>query len=108
MAHFARYLVLLTALFGVVSGQKAARCDPSYCQLPSCHCGGTDVPGGLSHEDIPQFVMLTFDDAVNSLNKQFYKDLFNNRYNPNGCPIKVYKRPVISNCAVLTKSQVWT
>jgi len=32
--------------------------------------------------------MLTFDDAVNDLNKEFYAQLFNNRYNPNKCPIK--------------------
>ena len=45
--------------------------------------------GGLSRENIPQFVLLTFDDAVNSLNQQFYKDLFSdNRRNPNQCPIK--------------------
>ena len=32
--------------------------------------------------------MLTFDDAVNDLNKAFYEDLFGGRFNPNGCPIK--------------------
>ena len=30
------------------------------------------VPGGLSRENIPQFILLTFDDAVNTLNQQFY------------------------------------
>ncbi|CAH1960777.1 unnamed protein product [Acanthoscelides obtectus] len=33
-------------------------------------------------------VLMTFDDAVNDLNKNYYIDLFeNNRKNPNGCPI---------------------
>jgi len=88
-SHFA-IACLLFASFSteLASAQSAARCDPSYCRLPNCYCGGTDVPGGYSREDIPQFVLLTFDDAVNSLNQQFFKELFNNRRNPNGCPIK--------------------
>jgi hypothetical protein len=50
-------LALLT--FVVVSGQqKADVCDPSYCRLPDCNCGGTDIPGGYRPEDIPQFVMV--------------------------------------------------
>lgn len=39
-------------------------------------------------KDVPQIVLLTFDDSVNDLNKDLYKDLFQNgRLNPNGCPI---------------------
>lgn len=44
--------------------------------------------GDLAVEDVPQLVLLTFDDSVNDLNKQLYADLFNKgRVNPNGCPI---------------------
>jgi len=67
---------------------QAERCDPAYCQIPDCYCGGKDIPGGYQPDQIPQFVLLTFDDAVNDLNKQFYEDLFGGRFNPNGCPIK--------------------
>jgi len=66
----------------------AEHCDPAYCQIPDCYCGGKDIPGGFTPDQIPQFVLLTFDDAVNDLNKQFYEDLFGGRFNPNGCPIK--------------------
>lgn len=39
-------------------------------------------------EQVPQIVLLTFDDSVNDLNKQLYADLFERgRVNPNGCPI---------------------
>lgn len=42
----------------------------------------------LPVEDVPQIVLITFDDSVNDLNKQLYTDLFNKgRVNPNGCPI---------------------
>lgn len=44
--------------------------------------------GGLRPIDTPQLVLLTFDDAVNDLNKELYGDLFETgRLNPNGCPI---------------------
>ena len=36
----------------------------------------------------PQLVMLTFDDSVNDLNRDLYKEIFQDyRQNPNGCPI---------------------
>ena len=40
------------------------------CTLPECFCSvdGTLVPGGLSPKDIPQMVIITFDDAVNDEN----------------------------------------
>lgn len=81
-------VAFLLAVIGAASSQQAGRCDPSFCRLPTCSCGGTEVPGGHSRKNIPQFVLLTFDDAVNSLNQQFFKDLFANRKNPNGCPLK--------------------
>ena len=68
---------------------RAERCDPNRCRLPDCFCGGKNIPGGFKPEQIPQFVLLTFDDAVNGINKEFFAKLFKERYNPNGCPIKV-------------------
>ena len=45
------------------------------------------ISGGFAPENIPQLVLLTFDDAVNDLNKGLYRDLFEvDRKNPNGCP----------------------
>lgn len=44
--------------------------------------------GDYLPEEIPQIVVLTFDDSVNDLNKGLYADLFEKgRKNPNGCPI---------------------
>ncbi len=37
--------------------------------MQDCYCGGKDIPGGYSPDQIPQFVLLTFDDAVNDLNQ---------------------------------------
>lgn len=46
------------------------------------------ITGGFAAEEIPQLVLLTFDDSANDLNKGLYTDLFEKgRTNPNGCPI---------------------
>lgn len=69
--------------------ETAARCEARKCRLPDCHCGGTDVPGGLPNHEVPQVVLLTFDDAVNDLNIDHYTEIFDTgRKNPNGCPIR--------------------
>jgi len=68
---------------------EAQTCNANVCKLPDCYCGGTEIPGGFKPEQIPQFVLLTFDDAVNGLNHDFFGKLFKGRFNPNECPIKV-------------------
>jgi peptidoglycan/xylan/chitin deacetylase (PgdA/CDA1 family) len=71
-----------------IPDKTAAKCRKDVCLLPDCYCGGKDIPGDLPIEQVPQIVLLTFDDSVNDLNKQLYSDLFERgRVNPNGCPI---------------------
>ncbi|XP_018569336.1 uncharacterized protein LOC108909440 isoform X6 [Anoplophora glabripennis] len=68
--------------------KTAAKCRKDVCLLPDCSCGGKEIPGDLPVEQVPQIVLLTFDDSVNDLNKGLYMDLFEKgRTNPNGCPI---------------------
>jgi len=66
---------------------EAKPCNPDACKLPNCLCGSTDPPGGLNPKEIPQLVLLTFDDAVSIQNSHFYEQAFNGRKNPDGCPI---------------------
>lgn len=67
-------------------------CDLSQCKLPECFCSkdGTLIPGRLEANQVPQMIVLTFDDAINFENWDFFTTkLFTpNRKNPNGCPIK--------------------
>ncbi|XP_059165544.1 proteoglycan 4-like [Physella acuta] len=68
---------------------KKGKCSSTWCKLPDCRCIGSDVPGDLDPKDIPQLVMLTFDDSINGQNMGYYKTIFNGTLkNPNGCPIK--------------------
>ncbi|KAF0297749.1 hypothetical protein FJT64_004819 [Amphibalanus amphitrite] len=45
-------------------------------------------PGDLEAKSTPQLVLLTFDDSINDINHELYKEMFETgRKNPNGCPI---------------------
>ncbi|XP_013421832.1 uncharacterized protein LOC106181861 [Lingula anatina] len=78
------FWILFIAHIGFVFSQ----CDPRSCTLPRCHCAGYNSPEGLQTRDTPQMVVLSFDDAVNDHNVDFYRRLFTaKRRNPNGCPI---------------------
>ncbi|ODM91190.1 Serine protease inhibitor Kazal-type 9 [Orchesella cincta] len=65
----------------------ADRIRQDECILPTCRCSGTDIPGNLSSDKIPQLVFLTFDDAATTQNTNFYREALYNRTNPNGHPI---------------------
>lgn len=64
----------------------ATPCEQAKCILPNCRCSSTNIPGGLHRNNTPQFVLFTFDDAVNVLNVEYYKKAFEGRTNPNKCP----------------------
>jgi len=78
-------------LFYCYPTNGALPCNEDICKLPDCFCSGTKIPGGLSPKDVPQMVMITFDDAVNIRNFPIYEQLLNNgataKKNPNGCNI---------------------
>ncbi|KAI9204001.1 uncharacterized protein BJ171DRAFT_558765 [Polychytrium aggregatum] len=62
-------------------------CDPTVCVLPKCYCANGSPPGGLSPRSIPQFITLTFDDAVDSVLEPVIQSMIDGPLNPNGCPI---------------------
>ncbi len=66
----------------------AQPCDKAHCNLPTCRCAGTDIPGGLSPDKTPQIVMFSFDDSLRVQDfDTYYSKAFPNRKNPNGCEI---------------------
>ncbi|XP_071103514.1 chitin deacetylase 7-like [Haliotis cracherodii] len=87
-------VVFVVAVFLQVAIETAIsvenRCTATNCKLPDCRCPGHNIPGGFKPEQIPQMVLITFDDAVNWENWDYYKRLFppdRSRLNPNGCPV---------------------
>ncbi|XP_051176820.1 chitin deacetylase 1 isoform X1 [Leptopilina boulardi] len=70
---------------------SATNCNPRKCLLPDCWCSkdGTQIPGNFSASSVPQMIIVTFDDAVNSENFDLYTKIFTDeRKNPNGCPVR--------------------
>lgn len=65
----------------------ATNCDPLKCVSPNCRCSSTDIPGRLAPSDTPQFVVLTFDDAITVSNIDYYSHAFDGRRNPDQCNV---------------------
>ncbi|KAK8781821.1 hypothetical protein V5799_016835 [Amblyomma americanum] len=84
---------LLVVLYGhcVFDVVRSAECHPSTCRLEdNCLCVDNRPPGNLRAADTPQFVMITFDDAVNEQNMDFYRELLapgRRRNRANGCNV---------------------
>lgn len=79
--------LLLVATISQCFGYEAKPCNPLECRLPDCRCSGIDIPGNIPVNETPQFVMITFDDAVTFLNNDYYQKAFPNRVNPDSCPV---------------------
>ena len=87
---------------------RASECDPELCRyyslisyliygfkmflrLPECYCSvsGKEIPGNLPPEQVPQMIMISFDDAVNTnIYEEIERFLGSGLKNPNGCDIK--------------------
>ncbi|XP_077287465.1 chitin deacetylase 8-like [Arctopsyche grandis] len=65
----------------------AVQCNVTACKLPNCLCSGVTIPGNITAAQTPQFVMLTFDDAVTIANINFYREALQKRKNPDNCSI---------------------
>ena len=62
-------------------------CDATNCAAPGCMCASNSAPGGLKPEDIPQFILITHDDAVNAFSNKAVTNVINRFTNPNGCNV---------------------
>ncbi|GAA6018025.1 hypothetical protein JCM11491_000035 [Sporobolomyces phaffii] len=93
-------------LTGPTSSTAAAgySCDPNTCKLPSCQCASTSPPGGLSPQDVPQFVTFTADDAIQSYTLEVLDYFLARRKNPNGCSPKMtyFNSLTYSNYSMVT------
>ncbi|XP_055839010.1 chitin deacetylase 8 [Episyrphus balteatus] len=68
-----------------VNLEMAEPCDFLKCSLPNCRCSDVKLCEKIQTEKIPQFVTVTFDDAVTALNFEYCDKIFENIRNPDGC-----------------------
>ncbi|XP_026461246.1 uncharacterized protein LOC113362969 [Ctenocephalides felis] len=84
-------ILFVGALVASAAGKPSTRaesCSKDNCKAPDCRCLSKEAPNGLSKAETPQFVMFTFDDAVNVQNIVYYDQIFAKRVNKlNGCPV---------------------
>ena len=84
------WLFLCALLFLFAAGPRAQAFDYSCsnCVSPDCVCASIQPPGGLNITNVPQIVLITFDDAVNSSRYGIVQQILTNHVNPNGTPIQ--------------------
>ncbi|KAJ3154270.1 hypothetical protein HDU89_008337 [Geranomyces variabilis] len=66
-------------------GTPSYSCNPATCVLPNCHCPRQTPPGNLAVKNTPQFVLLTFDDAVQIVTYPLAVNATAGTTNPNHC-----------------------
>ncbi len=96
------FLFLLAASWVVASAAHAQpeySCDPAACTLPDCLCASTQPPGGLALFEVPQFVLVTFDDCIQTNNEADIRPMLAGVRNPNGAPINVTYFLSLEGCA---------
>lgn len=80
-------LVAALLLVGASTAAAAYTCDAATCPTASCACASTSPPGGLDSKDIPMFVLLTHDDAVNTMQNRVVRTVTDGYKNKNGCNV---------------------
>lgn len=79
--------ITLLAFLGLLMSSTARAqyaCDVAVCTLPDCHCASTQPPGGLTPAEVPQFLMVTFDDAIHGYTEELISAFMSGLTNPNG------------------------
>ena len=87
------FLFCSLSVLAYIPYQNTASCNAQNCQLPNCYCPSTNIPGGLSLADTPQFIFYTFDDSMyvyDFENMQNYNWILNNPSirDSMGCTVK--------------------
>ncbi len=62
-------------------------CDTATCQPPTCRCASNAPPGDLALEQVPQFVLISHDNALDALPYELMMRVLGNKTQPNGCPV---------------------
>ncbi|XP_074598790.1 chitin deacetylase 8-like [Brevipalpus obovatus] len=80
-------LFILIIILVHIPSSDAEYCVPSQCLSPGCSCPSTQ-PIMMDSTQIPQLVMLTFDDGVNRLNYATYQQVLGRVHTETRCPAK--------------------
>lgn len=62
-------------------------CGPAACRPPTCLCAANSPPGGLAPDQVPQFVLISHDNALDAMPYELMMRVLGNKTQPNGCPV---------------------
>ncbi|KAI3424258.1 hypothetical protein D9Q98_009612 [Chlorella vulgaris] len=75
----------LALLLGVAVAQKDYSC-PTTCQASlGCQCASSKAPTSIANGDLPQFIVLTNDDAITVVSQPIILNVTERHTNKNGC-----------------------
>ena len=57
----------------LLRSQAAYTCDSTTCVHPQCFCASTTPPGNIPIDQVPQFFVISFDDAMQQQTMQSKK-----------------------------------
>ncbi|KAL4514928.1 hypothetical protein Ndes2526A_g03722 [Nannochloris sp. 'desiccata'] len=81
-------LLLSTASLCTGLGAPGYTCDPSKCTIATkCHCPSISAPGNIPAAELPQFVLITHDDAISAISDRAVRSITDGHKNPNGCNV---------------------
>ncbi|ORX44366.1 hypothetical protein BCR36DRAFT_586224 [Piromyces finnis] len=78
---------VILSLISIINTVQCYSCDPNTCKLPDCLCPSHLPPGGIDPKDAPQFVLISYDDAVNDSTFGIIKNMYKGLAHSNGCPV---------------------
>ncbi|PSC74458.1 chitin deacetylase-like isoform e [Micractinium conductrix] len=81
-------LAALVLLLGAAAAHGAVTdysCPSSCKNTLGCVCASTQPPGGIANGDVPQFIVLTNDDAITVISQPMILNITERHSNKNGC-----------------------
>jgi LysM repeat protein/peptidoglycan/xylan/chitin deacetylase (PgdA/CDA1 family) len=81
-------------------------CDPAKCtSAAKCQCPSNAAPGGLATADVPQFVLISHDDAISATADRAVRSITDPHKNSNGCnvPATWFVTETGTDCALVKK-----
>jgi peptidoglycan/xylan/chitin deacetylase (PgdA/CDA1 family) len=89
--HYLLSFLLFISLLLIVGGQVIDYdCDVNICDgdvSRECVCASNQLPGGLTRDQTPQFIVITNDDAVTTVTGPAFRQITDPHRNANGCGV---------------------
>ncbi|RMZ52160.1 hypothetical protein APUTEX25_001550, partial [Auxenochlorella protothecoides] len=82
-------------------------CPTTCLPTANCKCGTSGIPGGLDASVVPQFIVLTTDDAVTLKTKASLLQITDNHVNDNGCAMPATWFAPVDNTSVSLVQQLF-